>query len=114
VAITLYDEVLHEAMSRSWGQDLPRKYLERVRLCGRTRTGKMNGQRGRGVDLRMDVVGRRMDIDADDGEDGGYQDELDWTVSVANEGRIEGEVETGNADLPGHILHHHYYYHHYW
>lgn len=37
-------------------------------------------------------------------------------VSVASEGRIEGEVETGNADLPGQILHHHHYqqYHHYW
>jgi len=51
----------------------------------------------------MDVVVRRMDIGDDDG---GCQDELDWMVSVANEERIEGEVETGNADLPGHIHHH--------
>ena len=59
-------------------------------------------------DLRMDVVGMRMGIDDDDGDDdGGCQDELDWMVSVANEERIEGEVETGNADLPGHIHHHH-------
>lgn len=72
----------------------------------------MNGPRGRGVDLPVDVVGRRMNIEGDeDDEDGGFQDELDWMVSVANEGRIEGEVETGNADLPGHILLHHHHHH---
>lgn len=69
----------------------------------------MNAMEETKGDLRMDVVGMRMGIDDDDGDgDGGCQDELDWMVSVANEERIEGEVETGNADLPGHIHHHHH------
>jgi hypothetical protein len=64
----------------------------------------MKVQRETKEDLRMDVVVvRRMDIGDDDG---GCQDELDWMVSVANEERIEGEVETGNADFPDHIHHH--------
>jgi len=115
VATTLYDELLHEEKRRSWAapQYLLRRYFERVCRLGRTmrKKGRMNAQRGRGVDLRMDVVGRRMDIDDDDG---GCRDELDWMVSVANEGRIEGEVETGNADLPGRIHHHHHHQNRRW
>ena len=67
----------------------------------------MNAMEETKGDLRMDVVVRRMDIGDDDG---GCQDDLDWMVSVANEERIEGEVETGNADLPGHMHHHHHHH----
>ena len=52
------------------------------------------------MDLPMDVM--RLDNDGDGGE---CLDELDWPGSVASEERIEGEVETGKADLPGHIHH---------
>jgi hypothetical protein len=54
--------------------------------------------------LPTDVL--MMGIDCDDDED---REDLGWRVNVANEERIEGEVETGNADLPDHNHDHLYY-----
>jgi hypothetical protein len=49
---------------------------------------------------RVDAM--TMNIDDDDE----FREELDWVVNVANEERIEGAVEMGNADPPVHMHHH--------
>lgn len=57
----------------------------------------------------MDLPVDELMMDIENGDDDEDREELDWMANVANEGRIEGEVETGNADLPDHMLHHLYY-----
>ena len=80
----------------------PKTFSVRVSLEKRS-SDALNAMVGNVMVLRTDAL--MVGIDDDGDED---QEELDWMVNVANEGRIEGEVVTGNADLPDHIHHHLY------